>query len=60
RNIIGRDLRGELQIQNHTRNISLLVSLSIPKFVRSLLQEVTNFGIGTLAERQPLPPVGRT
>jgi hypothetical protein len=35
--------------ENHTRNIGLLASLSIPKLVRSLPQSVTSFGIETLA-----------
>jgi hypothetical protein len=32
-----------------TKRIDLLVSLSIPKFVTSAPQMLTNFGIGTLA-----------
>ena len=40
--------------KNHTRIITLLVSLMIPKFVQSLLHGETNFGIGTLGIRQLL------
>ena len=36
-----------LQIQSHTRFISYLVSLSNPKFARSMLNDLTNFGFGT-------------
>ena len=37
--------------KNHTRIITLLVSLMIPKFVPSVLHNETNFGIGTRAFR---------
>src|SRR5580704_15350806 len=42
-----------LKSKNHTRIITLLVSLMIPKFVPSVLHNETNFGIGTLAPSVP-------
>src|SRR5680860_630795 len=39
---------GNFKTKNHMRIIELLVSLSNPKFVQSVLHSVTNFGFGTL------------
>ncbi|MDB5599950.1 MAG: hypothetical protein JWN71_1994 [Xanthobacteraceae bacterium] len=41
-------LTGELQIQNHTRNISLPVSLLVPTFATEAAARCANFGTGTL------------
>ena len=47
--LISAPSRANFKFKNHTRFIELLVSLMIPKSVQSLPNNLTYFGIGTLA-----------